>query len=75
MVLVSNATAIYIGQDTDVDTFDSGDEITVWYVFAGDDDGEAVGTVYTFRTGDTRKRAFDLAIKMARPRRLEIVQD
>jgi len=70
-----SATAIYIGRDTDIDTYDSGDEIDVYHVFAGDDDGEPVGKVYTFRTGDVAKRAFALAVKMAKPRNLEIVQD
>jgi hypothetical protein len=70
-----SATAIYIDRDTDVDTFDSGDEIEIWTVCKGDDDGEPMGKVYTFRNGDSRKRAFALAIKMAKDAGgLEIVQ-
>ena len=48
------------------------DEIPVWYVFAADDDGEEVGKVYRFRSFDA---AVDLGVKMARDRRLELVND
>jgi hypothetical protein len=70
VVLVSKATAIYLDRDTDVDTFDSGDEIDVWTVCAGDDDGDPVGKVYTCRSADA---AWRLARNMSRDRRLEIV--
>jgi hypothetical protein len=63
------ATAIYLTADTDID-FD-GDEMDVFHVYAGDDDAEAVGKVYTFTTGHAR--AFALASKMATERGLELV--
>jgi hypothetical protein len=67
---LSNATAIYLDRDTDVDTRDSGDEIDIWTVCAGDDDGEPVGKIYTCRSSAA---AWKLANNMARDRRLEIV--
>lgn len=66
------STAIYIDRDTDVDTFDSGDEIDIWTVCVGDDDGEPTGKVYTCRSEDA---AWKLARNMARDRRLEIVSN
>jgi hypothetical protein len=67
----STATAVYITADVDID-FD-GDEIEVYNVYVGDDDAEALGTVYTVRRG--RAAAFELGEKIAADRHLELVAD
>ena len=69
---MSKATAIYFGADTDIDTYDSGDEIDIFYVYAGDDDAEPIGKVYTSRNF---KRMRTLAENMAAERKLELVID
>ena len=49
-----------------------GDEIPVWYVYVGDDQGEAVGRVY--RTYEFAK-AEALANKMSHDRKLELIAE
>jgi len=49
-----------------------GDEFPVWYVYVADDDGEALGKVYTCKT---QSRAQGLAAAIARDRRLEYVNE
>lgn len=62
------ATAIFVqGPEPDINR--DGDEIPKWYVFAGDDDGEAVGKTYEC---GSRQKAIDLAERMADDRRLPI---
>ncbi len=49
-----------------------GDEIPTWCVYVGDEEAEPAGTVYTcFSFGFAQ----DLANRMARDRRLELIQD
>jgi len=66
------ASAIYITEDVDYDTY-LDDEVQMFHVYAGDDDAEAIGKVYTVWKG--RDAAFRLGQKMARDRRLELVID
>ena len=49
-----------------------GDEIPTWCVYVGDEEAEPTGTVYTCFTFSF---ALDLANRMARDRRLELIQD
>ena len=49
-----------------------GDEIPTWTVYVGDDEAEPTGTVYTCFSFSF---ALDLAQRMARDRRLELIQD
>jgi hypothetical protein len=62
-------TVVAAGPDPD---FDGTDEIPVWYVAIEDDDGDPVGKTYTLRS---RAAAVALAVKMARDRGLDIVND
>lgn len=62
-------TAVYITEDVDID-FD-GDEVLVYNVCTGDDDGEPTGTVYTVRRGFAA--AIALGEKIAADRGLELV--
>lgn len=66
--MTRRATAIYAaGPDSATDRY--GDEYPVWSVFAGDDDGEPTGKIYTtFSIG----AAEDLARKMGRDRNLPV---
>ena len=54
------------------DTNGDGDEIPVWYVYAGDADAEAVETVYKCLTFVGAER---LAKRMAHDRKLELVHE
>jgi hypothetical protein len=54
------------------DTDRDGEEVPVWSVCLGDEDGEPVGTVYTCYT---HKRATDLGASMSRDRRLELIDE
>ena len=49
-----------------------GDEIPTWSVYVGDEEAEPTGTVYTCFSFSF---ALDLANRMARDRRLELIQD
>jgi hypothetical protein len=60
------AIGIVITDSSDQE-YESGDEYRTWTVAAIDDDGEAVGQFYTYRS---REAAHDLAIRMSADRRL-----
>ena len=49
-----------------------GDEIPTWAVYVGDDEAEPTGTVYTCFTFSF---ALDLAQRMARDRRLDLIHE
>ena len=49
-----------------------GDEVPVWYVYVGDEEAEPTGTVYTCFSFAF---AQNLANRMARDRRLELIHD
>jgi hypothetical protein len=66
------ATAVYIIDDVDYDTY-LDDEAQIFHVYVGDDDAEPVGKTYTVRRG--RAAAISLGEKIARDRRLELVID
>lgn len=68
---MTTTTAVFVASDVDVD-FD-GDEMEVFHVFVGDNDGEPTGRVYTVRRG--RDAAITLAEKIGRDRRMEVVID
>lgn len=63
------ATAVYLTADTEPNY--DGDEVDVYFVSLGDDDGEPVGTVYTVRRGYSA--ALSLAERIAADRDLELV--
>ena len=58
------------GPYADVDRF--GDEFPYWVVCTADDDGEPTGKLYTCYNLETAK---DLARKMAKDRRLDLVME
>ena len=58
------------GPQPDVD--DEGEEIPVWVVYVGNDDGDPVGTVYRLHHF---KSAELLACRMAEDRDLEIIHE
>lgn len=64
--------AVFVIDNTDWDTY-LDDEVHVWHVYVGDDDGEPIGTTYTVRRG--RESAIELGERMARDRHLELVTD
>ena len=49
-----------------------GDEIPIWFVYVGNEEAEPQHTVYTVFSFDL---AQDLANRMARDRKLELIQD
>ena len=49
-----------------------GDEIPAWFVYVGDDEAEPTGTVYKFHNFQA---AEDLAKRMSRDRRLELIHE
>lgn len=63
------AAAVFIADSPDFD-YVADDEVLTFAVYVGDDDGEAVGTVYNCRTENA---AWNLAEKMARDRGLALV--
>lgn len=54
------------------DTDREGDEIPLWFVYVGDEDAEAVETVYKCQTFAGAER---LAKRMAHDRRLELIHE
>jgi len=68
---MSTTTAVFVSADLDIDR--DGDEIQIYNVFVGDDDGEPTGKVYVVRRG--ADAAFELGRKIAADRRLELVID
>ena len=54
------------------DTDRDGDEIPVWFVYVGDEDADAVETVYKCQTFAGAER---LAKRMAHDRRLELIHE
>ena len=54
------------------DTDHNGDEIPVWFVYVGDEDAEAVETVYKCQTF---AGAEGLAKRMAQDRKLELIHE
>jgi hypothetical protein len=63
--------AVFVTDDVDYDRY-ADDEARIWTVCLGDDDGEAIGKIYTCWT---RGRALELGERMARDRGLELVID
>jgi hypothetical protein len=60
----------FYGPQPDVDS--EGEEIPVWTVYVGNDDGDPVSTVYHCHKF---KSAEGLAKRMARDRRLELINE
>ena len=58
------------GPQSDVD--DEGEEIPVWVVYVGNDDGDPIGTVYRLHNF---KSAELLAYRMAEDRNLELIHE
>ena len=54
------------------DTNADGDEVPIWFVYVGNEQAEPQHTVYTVFSFDL---AQDLAHRMARDRKLELIQD
>lgn len=69
--MLNTTAAVFVASDVDVDH--DGDEMEVFHVFVGDNDGEPTSKVWTVRRG--RAAAIALADRIGHDRNMEVVID